>query len=84
MCSYSAINWIPLAINPAINTILRQNLKFDGFVISDYDEVNRIISQQLPTNFNIVNATWDSLTQIFNSGVDMIMIPGFNGIRDVI
>jgi len=39
MCSYSAINWIPLAINPAINTILRQKLKFDGFVISDYDEM---------------------------------------------
>jgi len=39
MCTYSAINWIPLSISPAINTILRQKLQFDGFVISDYDEM---------------------------------------------
>ena len=37
MVSYSAINWIPNAIGPQINTILRQKLGFDGFVISDYD-----------------------------------------------
>ena len=37
MASYSSINWIPNAFGPQINTILRQKLKFDGFVISDYD-----------------------------------------------
>lgn len=37
MASYSSINWIPNAIGPAIGTILRQKLNFDGFVISDYD-----------------------------------------------
>ena len=51
MVTYSAINFIPLAIGPAINTILRQKLKFDGFVISDYDEMQRVINQGLPTNF---------------------------------
>lgn len=55
MVSYSAINWIPNAIGPAINTILRQKLGFDGFVISDYDEMQRIMDQQLPTNFNIMD-----------------------------
>ena len=38
MVSYSSINWVPNSISPSINTILRQKLGFDGFVISDYDE----------------------------------------------
>ena len=37
MVSYSAINWIPNAISPAIRNILRDSLGFDGFIISDYD-----------------------------------------------
>ena len=83
MVSYSAINWLPNAISPAINTILRQNLGFDGFVISDYDEMQRIINQQLPTNFNIMNGTWDSVTTMMNAGIDMFMIPGWRGLAAV-
>ncbi len=83
MVSYSAINWIPNAIGPAINTILRQKLGFDGFVISDYDEMQRIMDQQLPTNFNIMNGTWDSVTTMLNAGVDMFMIPGWRGTKAI-
>jgi beta-glucosidase len=83
MCSYSAINWLPLAIGPYIGTILRQKLKFDGFVISDYDEVQKIIDQQLPTNFQIMNMTNEALSQVINSGIDMIMIPGWRGRKAV-
>lgn len=81
MVSYSAINWLPNAIGPAISSILRRKLKFDGFVISDYDEMERIISQGLPTNFNIMNGSWDSVSQMVNSGIDMLMIPGWRGIK---
>lgn len=42
MCSYSAVNWIPVAISPMIHTHLRRKLGFDGFVISDYDEITRV------------------------------------------
>ena len=87
MVSYSSINWIPNAIGPAIQTILRQKLQFDGFVISDYDEMQRIIGQKMPTNFNIMNASWDSVSTMLNAGVDMFMIPGYRGtgaISDVI
>lgn len=83
MVSYSSINWVPNAIGPAIGTILREKLKFDGFVISDYDEMQRIIDQQLPTNFNIMNGTWDSVTTMLNAGIDMFMIPGWRGIKAV-
>jgi beta-glucosidase-like glycosyl hydrolase len=83
MVSYSSINWLPNAISPSIGTLLRQKLNFDGFVISDYDEMQRIINQQLPTNFNIMNGTWDSVTTMMNAGVDMFMIPGYRGIQAV-
>jgi beta-glucosidase len=49
MCSYSAINLLPLSMSPYINTLLRRKMKFDGFVISDYDEIARLKDQQLPT-----------------------------------
>jgi beta-glucosidase-like glycosyl hydrolase len=83
MVSYSSINWLPNAIGPAISTILRQKLNFDGFVISDYDEMQRIIDQKLPTNFNIMNGTWDSVSTMLNAGVDMFMIPGWRGVKAV-
>lgn len=83
MVSYSSINWLPNAISPSIGTLLRQKLGFDGFVISDYDEMQRIIDQQLPTNFNIMNGTWDSVTTMMNAGIDMFMIPGWRGIKAV-
>jgi beta-glucosidase-like glycosyl hydrolase len=37
MCAPSAINWLPVAISPMINTLLRNKLQFDGFVLSDDD-----------------------------------------------
>jgi beta-glucosidase len=83
MVSYSAVNWIPNAIGSAIGTYLRQNLNFDGFVISDYDEMQRVINQCLPTNFNIMNGTWDSVTTMLNAGIDMFMIPGWRGMAAV-
>jgi len=45
MCSYSAMNGIPDSINP---TLLIDKLKneegFDGFIISDYNEVEKVAS----------------------------------------
>ena len=76
MVSYSAINWIPNSISSSIQTILRQKLGFDGFVITDFDEAQRLISQQLPTNFFKLYGPWDSITQLLNAGVDMYMVPG--------
>ena len=83
MVSYSSINWLPNSISPSLGTLLRNKLNFDGFVISDYDEMERILNQQLPTNFNIMNGTWDSVTTMMNAGVDMFMIPGWRGLKAV-
>lgn len=40
MVSYSAVNGIPMAINPLIQNVLKSKLKFDGIVISDYDQLS--------------------------------------------
>jgi beta-glucosidase-like glycosyl hydrolase len=38
MCSYNAVNSVPTCANPGLlTTVLRDHLKFDGFVVSDYD-----------------------------------------------
>lgn len=37
MCTYSAVNWLPVALSPLLNAVLRRKLNFDGFVISDYN-----------------------------------------------
>ena len=84
MCSYSGINWVPMALSPMLNSILKQKLSFDGFVISDYDELNRVIDQQLPTDFQKFYALNESLTQVINSGVDMMMIPSRSDYLDYI
>ena len=51
MCSYSGINWVPMAMSPLLGSYLREDLGFDGFIISDYDEIGKVIYQQFPTDF---------------------------------
>ena len=49
--------------------------------------MQRVINQKLPTNFNIMNSSWESVTTMLNAGIDMFMIPGWRGtpaINDVI
>ena len=73
MCSYSSVNWLPVALSPMLNTLLRRKLNFDGFVISDYDELTRVKDQQEPTSLQTFHNLNDTVPQIFNSGIDMMM-----------
>lgn len=75
MCSYSAINYLPMAFSPLINSHLRNQLKFDGFVIGDYDELNKVIYNQLPSGFQTFFGLNESISTIFNAGTDMMMMP---------
>lgn len=79
MCSYSAINWLPVALSPLLGTVLRRKLNFDGFVISDYDEIGRLKGQQMPTDFLTFNELNSSVCQIINAGVDMMMLSSRKG-----
>jgi beta-glucosidase len=52
MASYSAINWIPNSINSQylIGT-LREEANFNGFVISDYNDIQFLTEMLLPRTF---------------------------------
>lgn len=84
MVSYSGINWLPMAFSPMVSYLLRQKLNFDGFIISDYDELQRVIDQQLPTDLQTFYAINESTSLIMNAGTDMMMIPSKGGFLDYI
>ena len=52
MISYSSINLSPNAYNSYfLQGLLRDELGFGGFTISDYDDIERIYSMSLPRTF---------------------------------
>lgn len=57
-----------------LNTLLRQNLSFDGLVISDYSELYKVIYQQLPTDLQKFQNIDEAVAQLMMAGIDMIMI----------
>ena len=75
MCSYSAINYLPMAFSPLLNTHLRDKLNFDGFVIGDYNELDKVQDQTLPTDIQKIDAIDDAAATVLNAGTDMMMIP---------
>lgn len=78
MASYSGINDVPLSVGPSISQLLKGKMGFDGFVISDYDEITKIASQQLPTSHQQMQFN-ESFAQLLTSGIDMFMLPGWYG-----
>lgn len=38
-----------------MGSILKEDLEFDGFVISDYDAIIYSANQELPTSFGVMN-----------------------------
>lgn len=75
MCSYSAMNGVPDSINANLLIgKLKNEEGFDGFIISDYNEIEKDASQGLPTS--IIEMSYaNSVCMIVNAGVDMMMIP---------
>lgn len=79
MASFSAINNIGMGINANLLTeVLKKKEGFDGFIISDYDDISVIASQGLPTS--AVQMTYYQATCIMaNAGIDMFMLPVADG-----
>jgi beta-glucosidase len=68
MISYSSWNGVKSHANGyLINTLLKGELKFDGFVISDYNGIDKIDGK---TGF-----TPEEVTAGINAGIDMVMVP---------
>ncbi|TDD88057.1 beta-glucosidase [Saccharopolyspora karakumensis] len=68
MISYSSWNGLKLhAHSYLVNDVLKGELGFKGFVISDYDAIDQIDGQ--------LGFTAEEVATAINSGLDMIMVP---------
>ena len=69
MSSFNAINGVPASANPfTLTKVLRQEWKFDGFVVSDYTSVKELINHGLAANEE------EAAAAALNAGVDMEMV----------
>src|ERR1051325_4146944 len=69
MSSFNALNGVPASANPfTLTKALRNEWKFDGFVVSDYTSVKEIISHGVAGNEEQAAAL------ALNAGIDMEMV----------
>ncbi len=69
MSSFNAINGVPASANAfTLTTVLRDEWKFDGFVVSDYTSVRELI------NHGIAGTEEEAAAAALNAGVDMEMV----------
>jgi beta-glucosidase len=69
MSSFNAINGVPASANEfTLTKVLRNEWKFDGFVVSDYTSVRELINHGIAANEE------QAATAALNAGVDMEMV----------
>src|SRR5215213_9333405 len=69
MSSFNAINGVPASANAfTLTKVLRDEWKFDGFVVSDYTSVKELINHGLVANEE------EAAAAALNAGVDMEMV----------
>jgi beta-glucosidase len=69
MSAFNDLNGVPASANPfTLTTVLRNEWKFDGFVVSDYTSVLELINHGLAANEQ------DAAREALNAGVDMEMV----------
>ena len=69
MSAFNNLNGVPASANPfTLTEVLRNEWKFDGFVVSDYTSVQELIKHGLAANGA------DAAREALNAGVDMEMV----------
>ncbi|MEA2203982.1 MAG: beta-glucosidase [Blastocatellia bacterium] len=69
MSAFNEINGVPASANPfTLTKVLRNEWKFDGFVVSDYTSVKELINHGVAANDK------DAARAALNAGVDMEMV----------
>ena len=69
MSSFNAINGVPATANEfTLTRVLRQEWKFDGFVVSDYTSVRELINHGVAANEE------EAAAAALNAGVEMEMV----------
>ena len=69
MSAFNDLNGVPSSANPfTLTTVLRDEWKFDGFVVSDYTSVQELLNHGLAANEQ------EAAREAINAGVDMEMV----------
>jgi beta-glucosidase len=69
MSAFNDLNGVPASANPfTLTTILRDEWKFDGFVVSDYESVRELLNHAVAGN------EAEAVRQALGAGVDMEMV----------
>jgi beta-glucosidase len=72
MSAFNDLNGVPASANPfTLTRVLRDEWKFDGFVVSDYTAVEELINHGIAANGA------DAARAALNAGVDMEMVSRF-------
>lgn len=72
MTSFNSLNGVPATANPfLLKTILRDEWKFDGLVVTDYTAVMELL------NHGVAETEADAAALALNSGVDLEMVSRF-------
>lgn len=69
MSAFNELNGVPTSGNPfTLTKVLREEWKFDGFVVSDYESVREMLNHAMPAN------EAEAASMGLNAGVDMEMV----------
>lgn len=69
MSAFNDLNGVPTSANPfTLSKVLRDEWKFDGFVVSDYESVRELLNHGIAAN------EADAARQALTAGVDMEMV----------
>lgn len=71
MVNSAEINGIPGHINKYLLTdVLKNELKFDGFIVSDWQDIQKLVTQ-----WKVAKDEKEATMMAINSGIDMSMVP---------
>ena len=75
MVNSAEINGTPGHINKyLLNDVLKDELKFDGFIVSDWEDIKKLVTQ-----WKVAKDEKEATMMAINAGIDMSMVPtGYN------
>ena len=74
MSAFNDLNGVPTSANPfTLTTVLRNEWKFDGFVVSDYESVKELV------NHGLAGGEAEAARAALSAGVDMEMVSRLYG-----